>query len=128
MIKPSQSQPSSPSSRAQPQHSIVDAPRMTSVHSENGMDGMDGMDSFAQVRGFAPWLRACEGLCAPRTPGGSAVDAAQRGERGAAGSVEGSRAGCWGIAGGTVEGSHFSNLRPRPGEVMLEQGGMRYLG
>lgn len=52
------------------------------------------------------------------------MDAAQRGERGAALGFKGSRDGCWGTSDGRVEGSSVSNLRPRPGGVMLEQGGM----
>lgn len=52
------------------------------------------------------------------------MDAAKRGERRAAVGAKGSQDGCWGIIDGRVEGSCFSNLWPRPGGVILEQGGM----
>lgn len=52
------------------------------------------------------------------------MDAAQKGERGAAVGAKGSRDGCGGIIHGRVDGSYFSNPWPRPGALILEQGGM----
>lgn len=48
MIKPSQPQLGVARSQSLSQQTAVDAPRMTSMHTENGMDN----ETFTQVRGF----------------------------------------------------------------------------
>lgn len=101
MIKPSQPQLGAARSQSQSQQTVVDAPRMTSTHTENGMDS----ESFAQVRGFSPWIRDCGEVCAPCTWMRICDGCGTKSERGATVGVKGSWDGCWGISDGRVEGS-----------------------
>lgn len=63
MIKPSQTQLGVARSQSLSQQTVVDAPRMMSMHTENGMDN----ESFTQVRGFLPWILDSERVCDPCT-------------------------------------------------------------